>query len=1515
MGKKWLFGLLALSLMTLANTAPAAAMPASHGSVTPVSLLGQVIALTDHQMALQTADGTVWHINLSPRLHVRGPAGRRKAALAKGQWVRVRALSQPDGSLITARIRLLQGKAAPSRRIASNRGPNPQSIAPSRYQAQPGGANSAACGASGGSQSTGDWPMLGAGPGRSFYNAAEQRFAPPLSLAWQLSNTHHWALNSPAIANGIAYVGGYDAFYALDLTTKSVLWTRSLPADNDLSSPAVANGLVYFGTWTGDVYALDADSGAIVWQTSIASADSWPQIYSPAVVNGTVYVSVSAYRTDPNDSSHTPQVLSVYALDAETGAERWHTDVAAVDGFSDISDPVVSGDMVYVSTMDQGVFALDATTGAIDWQASHPTDANQALVSYDNYLVVQEGRVLVPFVFGSYPNQWEELYAYNATTGALEWVYSTQGTSFGFSSSVLTYNGAAYLWLIDNTTTTTKKLVVLQLSDGALLWSHKYADNGDDGGWWRQSAANGVLYRTSASLWLRAYSLDDGAELDAFDLGTSVEVPPAIGAGYLVVPDVTGTLWVFGGTTGVRGLCGTVFSDNNLNGVRDSGEPGIPNVTVNLSGTDENGTTVVLSTTTNARGIYQFLNLAPGTYTVQEVDLPGYRSVAASPGNTGGVAVDANTIAEVPLPADTSSVNNDFGDVQPVDISGVAFADLNLNGFYDADEPPLVGITITLAGDAGTIVTTTDATGAFAFLEILPGVSHLHEDNPAGYFSTTPDDLVVEAIYPGRTYPDNNFGDARYVQLNGTVFEDADLNQAPDSGESGLGDVTITLTGTDFRGQSVSLQVMTDSTGAYRFTEILPGSYEVAEANPSDYFSTTPDAVSITLSTPGSTFTADFGDARYASLSGFVYFDRNQDGMWESEEPRLAGSSITLSGTDYTGQSVSQTTIANASGSFAFTQLKPGTYTLKETDQPAFRSVAANVGSAGGSAVNANTIAEIPLNTGTKAVDYRFGDVAPPPKLELSKMLVMPAAGEAAPGDTVVFQITITNAGSTTLTVLPLQDEYDRGWLSFVSASLAPNSLTDDGILNWTDLTTSLGQDLGPGEQITLQVHFVATGGPGANGAAPPQAGPGQNSIQTGSPKDCRSIGEEHTKPSCDIKISLEPTCEGWAFRIKHHFSHPIRWRAKVDGVPFAEGRTRGKETIRGSWPPGLSLASPHEFRVEVEKGHRWFGQAADTPICMATHMVRNHVVIHGAFDEWGVPAPPAEAKAWIAVESTPSAPTPPAHPTAEPTPGPPPAPKPTPPPMPSPSPSPPPPPPQPSPSPSPTVPLVGPPVDGNPNDITAGEQICLYQTDNPSQQLARIRYMRIVTEEGLEQLHVALILDKAFVDNTYGVNSQGYADKHGRSIQHRFQDLVGSDHAQLYFENGDGERVLEIQIDYISPSSAFPSGYGSLGIYGGDGRVLQGDPTWVLATSTSLSYNFNELGYVLTQDSPATDASYTPNPDYPGWIYDVVYEMRIDMRAFGTAGLGMIGIDHVHASPSKMGAHSLPVTPGPCVP
>ncbi len=169
----------------------------------------------------------------------------------------------------------------------------------------------------------------------------------------------------------------------------------------------------------------------------------------------------------------------------------------------------------------------------------------------------------------------------------------------------------------------------------------------------------------------------------------------------------------------------------------------------------------------------------------------------------------------------------------------------------------------------------------------------------------------------------------------------------------------------------------------------------------------------------------------------------------------------------------------------------------------------------------------------------------------------------------------------------------------------------------------------------------------------------------------------------------------------------------------------------------------------------------------------------------------------------------------------------------------------------------------------------------------------------------VRMYLSKTYVDNTYGINSIGWPKGH------KFTELVGSDNLGWSFRDANGVTKLAFKQDYISQSTLFPSGYGTLG-FGGDGSTPSvGNASDVLAFKSSLDKNFNDYGYVLTQNSPATNEQYTPNPAYPNWIYDVWYEVTLKLSAFGPAGFGAPSIASVHASPSKN--NNSTVTPVPC--
>jgi outer membrane protein assembly factor BamB/plastocyanin len=108
-----------------------------------------------------------------------------------------------------------------------------------------------------------------------------------------------------------------------------VAWQRQ-PPDGGLihSTPVVADGCVYFGTDLGNAYALNADTGKIVWQRALGEGGQGSNSFegagivgSPSVAGGLVYVGAT-----------TPKGSVLSALDQATGTVVWRQVVDADKG-------------------------------------------------------------------------------------------------------------------------------------------------------------------------------------------------------------------------------------------------------------------------------------------------------------------------------------------------------------------------------------------------------------------------------------------------------------------------------------------------------------------------------------------------------------------------------------------------------------------------------------------------------------------------------------------------------------------------------------------------------------------------------------------------------------------------------------------------------------------------------------------------------------------------------------------------------------------------------------------------------------------------------------------------------------------------------------------------------------------------------------------------------------------------------------------------------------------------------
>jgi polyvinyl alcohol dehydrogenase (cytochrome) len=133
------------------------------------------------------------------------------------------------------------------------------------------------------------------------------------SYGHDLSNTRHQASETS--------IGRAEA------PTLGPVWTFSTKragAQGDIvGTPIVADGCVFFGTGQGFVFALNADTGKIVWRTKLRSRDQVNNTVT--VADGKVIVGVTnvAVESCAGRSCDGPYVL---ALDERSGREAWRTD-------------------------------------------------------------------------------------------------------------------------------------------------------------------------------------------------------------------------------------------------------------------------------------------------------------------------------------------------------------------------------------------------------------------------------------------------------------------------------------------------------------------------------------------------------------------------------------------------------------------------------------------------------------------------------------------------------------------------------------------------------------------------------------------------------------------------------------------------------------------------------------------------------------------------------------------------------------------------------------------------------------------------------------------------------------------------------------------------------------------------------------------------------------------------------------------------------------------------------------
>jgi len=162
--------------------------------------------------------------------------------------------------------------------------------------------------------------------------------------------------------------------------------------------------------------------------------------------------------------------------------------------------------------------------------------------------------------------------------------------------------------------------------------------------------------------------------------------------------------------------------------------------------------------------------------------------------------------------------------IQPPEIHGVKWNDLNGDGRRDSNEPGIKGWTINLTG-AATLSTTTDSLGNYRFTQLAPGNYTVAEVLQIGWLQTFPPAPGTHAVTlrSGQMLTNLDFGNWMPGSLQGLVWHDRNLNGKKDPGESSLIDWQINLTGAATR------STKTDTGGNYRFENLGPGAYKISQ--------------------------------------------------------------------------------------------------------------------------------------------------------------------------------------------------------------------------------------------------------------------------------------------------------------------------------------------------------------------------------------------------------------------------------------------------------------------------------------------------------------------------------------------------------------------------------------------------------------------------------------------------------------------------------------------------------------
>ncbi|MEM9412536.1 MAG: SdrD B-like domain-containing protein, partial [Planctomycetota bacterium] len=277
------------------------------------------------------------------------------------------------------------------------------------------------------------------------------------------------------------------------------------------------------------------------------------------------------------------------------------------------------------------------------------------------------------------------------------------------------------------------------------------------------------------------------------------------------------------------------------------------NNTIRLTGTDVLGNVVDREIQTDFFGNFVFEGVIAGDYQLTQIQPEFVYDAFAK--TKMGIVKSSNEISDIRIEGQPMSFGGfEFYEDAPGSISGFVYVDENGSGEADSLEHGIANVEIQLEGvnNLGEIVVLETETNSYGFYEfdgLRPGNYTVTQIQPGDYINAvenpglnggdaSKNQIDDVDIFAGQVLQRYNFGEFERGSLDGYVFVDFDEDNTFDGGDAAIEGVTVVLSGTDFRGQTVSETTTTDSNGFYQFDNLISGSYELRQIQPEGFKTT-----------------------------------------------------------------------------------------------------------------------------------------------------------------------------------------------------------------------------------------------------------------------------------------------------------------------------------------------------------------------------------------------------------------------------------------------------------------------------------------------------------------------------------------------------------------------------------------------------------------------------------------------------------------------------------------------------